>query len=181
MKKYIRGLNESFGTSVSLIEEEDIPGVLDVLEEVFGHIDPREEIERKLRKRLLNGFSIKIEEGGKILGCYIINPKSVNEFISDIENDKLSDFKSYNTEIYMDEDFSDNGLQGIALALLPEYRNMGYGDTLRKWYDNDPRFDYIWGVQDKKLGNIENWKRSRDIIAECPTHFATLKKLNYGR
>jgi len=172
-------LTESFfRPDISLIEERDIPQIVNILYEAFGHIDTKEEIEKKLRPRMLNEISLKLTSGGEVIGCYILNPRSVNIFIDDIIHNRLNDFKNENTEIYLDEPVSDKGLQGIALSILPKWRSQGYGDMLKTWYDSDPRFDYIWGVQDKRLGNIEQWKKSRDIIAECPTHFATLRKLN---
>lgn len=171
-------LSESFFQPViSTIEENDIPKVVEILYEAFGHIDPKDEIERKLRPRMLNGVSLKISVGGEIIGCYILNPRSIREFISDINQNKLKDFKSDNTEIYLDSEMSNKGLQGIALAVLPNWRSKGYGDLLKTWYDKDPRFDYIWGVQDKRLQNIDHWKKTREIFAECPTHFATIRSL----
>lgn len=177
MGKHILLIESFFKPEVSLIEESDIPQLVDILYEVFGQIDSKEEIERKLRPRMLNGVSIKLGNAQQIIGCYILNPRSVNAFIEDINQNKLKDFNSQNTKFYIDKKFSDKGLQGIALAILPDWRSYGFGNLLKTWYDSDPRFDYIWGVQDKRLGNIDHWKKSREIIAECPTHFATLREL----
>jgi len=172
-------LFETFTTpQISTIEEIDIPQVVDVLHSSFGHIDDKETIATKLRPRMLNGLSLKLQMGDEIIGCYLLAPKSVNTFISDIQAGALKDFPSETTQIYLQDQLSDKGLQGIALSLLPEWRSQGYGNLLKTWYFNDHRFDYVWGVQDKRLGNIEDWKKSRNIIAESPTHFATLRKLN---
>lgn len=175
--KHILLIESFFKPEVSLIDENDIPQIVNILYETFGQIDSKEEIERKLRPRMLNGVSLKLGNAEQIIGCYILNPRSVNDFISDIGQNKLKDFNSQNTELYIDKKFSDKGLQGIALAILPDWRSYGFGNLLKTWYDSDRNFDYIWGVQDKRLGNIEHWKKSREIIAECPTHFATLREL----
>jgi hypothetical protein len=171
-------LFETFTTSqISTIEEDDIPQVVDVLHSSFGHIDDKETIATKLRPRMLNDLSLKLSIDGQIVGCYLLAEKSVNVFIEGIQTGALKDFPSETTQIYLQDHLSDKGLQGIALSLLPEWRSQGYGNLLKNWYFNDHRFDYVWGVQDKRLGNIEDWKKSRDVIAESPTHFATLRRL----
>jgi len=172
-------LYETFSIpTISTIKEEDIPQVVEVLYTSFGHIDTRDTIAAKLRPRMLNGLSLKLSIDGQTVGCYLLAEKSVNVFIDDIHRGVLKDFPADSTEIYLNEPLGDKGLQGIALSLLPEWRSQGYGNLLKTWYFNDHRFDYVWGVQDKRLGNIEDWKKSRDVIAESPTHFATLRRLN---
>jgi hypothetical protein len=68
-------------------------------------------------------------------------------------------------------------LQGISLAILPDYRKLGLGKKMKQ-YVNGLNYDYTWGVQDKKLNNIDFWTKTREVFAESNTHFATyiLKK-----
>jgi hypothetical protein len=174
--KNLKVFEDYSAPEVSVIESEDVPKIVDILHSSFGHIDSKETIASKLLPRMLNGISIKLTVNGEIVGCYILATKSVNAFISDIKSNNLKDFKSGNTQLYLKEEMSDRGLQGIALSIMPEWRSYGYGNLLKNWYSGDPRFDYIWGVQDKNLGNIEDWKKTREIFAECPTHFATIRK-----
>lgn len=171
-------LFENYTTpQVSLIEEEDIPGVVDVLYAAFGHIDDKVTIATKLRPRMCNGLSLKLTLGDQIIGCYLLHTKSINQFIKEIREGLIKDFKAEETQIRLEEKVNDKGLQGIALSVLPQWRGQGYGELLRDWYSRDLRFDYVWGVQDKKLGNITHWQKTRSIFAESPTHFATIKKL----
>lgn len=159
---------------ISTIKNEDIDEVIEILSIVFGFIDNKEEIKKKILRRLNNNLSIKIELNGEIIGCYLLAEKSVNEFINQINNDDLKDFPKVETKVLLSDKLSDNGIQGISLAILPKYREKGFGEKLKKYVDN-LNYDYIWGVQDKKLKNINFWTRTRKIIAESNTHFATIK------
>lgn len=171
--KYIR-LFENFNPEISVIIPEDNDDVIDLLHEVFGFIDSKEAIKSKILKRLNNGLSIKISYDGKIVGCYLLAEKSVNEFIDDIENDKISDFRKSETSIDLPNDPGNYGIQGISLAVLPEYRDLGLGKMMKD-YVKGMGYDYIWGVQDKKLKNINFWEKSRDVFAESPTKYATIE------
>jgi hypothetical protein len=163
---------------ISHIKEEDNDIVVDILAEVFGYIDDREEIKRKISKRLNNNLSIKISFKDKIVGCYLLGEKSINEFIRQISQNELKDFPRDQTKIInLPSNLSDNGLQGISLAILPDYRKLGLGKKMKQ-YVNGLNYDYTWGVQDKKLNNIDFWTKTREVFAESNTHFATymLKK-----
>ena len=158
---------------IDIIKPEDNDEVIDILSEVFGIIDEKEEIKRKISRRLNNNLSIKITLDGKIIGCYLLADKSINEFIRQINQNELKDFPKNKTKIYLESSLSDKGIQGISLAILPEYRKYGFGQKMKK-YVNDLEYDYIWGVQDKRLKNIDFWTRTREIFAESETHFATI-------
>lgn len=160
---------------ISKIEPYDNDSIIDILSVVFKIVDDKETIRNRISKRLNNNLSVKIEIDGKIVGCYLLAEKSINEFISDINDDKLKDFPKKSTKILIDSDFSDNGLQGISLAILPEFRGFNLGSKLKE-YTYNLGYDYIWGVQDKKLENIEFWKRTRDIIAESPNAYASISR-----
>jgi ribosomal protein S18 acetylase RimI-like enzyme len=166
-----------FNTQITIIKPKDNNDIIDILSKVFGFIDNKEEIKRKISRRLNNNLSIKIELNGKIVGCYLLAEKSINEFIRQINSNELKDFPKNETNIMISDKLSDNGIQGISLAVLPEYRDKGFGEKLKNYVDNLD-YDYIWGVQDKKLENINFWTKTRKIIVESDTHFATLKVRN---
>jgi len=162
---------------ISIINEEDNNDVVEILVINFGFIDSKEEILRKIKPRLNNGISIKASIDDKIVGCYLLAEKSLNLFFEQIKSNSLTDFPKDETEIYFKEKISDKGLQGISLAVLPEYKNMGIGSKLKN-YTYSLGYDYIWGVQDKKLNNIDFWKNTRELIVESNTHYTTLKRNN---
>jgi GNAT superfamily N-acetyltransferase len=160
---------------ISIIKEEDNNDIIEILAINFGFIDSKEEILRKIKPRLNNGISIKASIDNKIVGCYLLAEKSLNLFFEQIKNNTLADFPKNETKIYSKEKISDNGLQGISLAVLPEYKNIGIGSALKN-YTYGLGYAYIWGVQHKKLNNIDFWKNTREVIAESNTHYATLKR-----
>jgi Acetyltransferase (GNAT) family len=170
-------LFESTSSDISIISPEDNDEIIDILANVFGFIDDRQTIKSKISKRLNNGLSVKIKYNGEIVGCYLLAEKSIYDFINDIEQNKLSDFKKDNTQINLPFKLSNRGLQGISLAILPKYRNLNLGKKLKE-YTLSLGYDYVWGVQDKKLNNIDFWKKSRIVFAESPDRYATVKLLN---
>lgn len=164
-------------THISNITPDDNDEVVDLLYSVFGGFGySKEELKKRITPRLNNNISIKIKEGDKIVGVYLFNEKSINKFIDEIKEDKVTDFRLDDTKITLNEEISDNGLQGIALAVLPSYKGLGYGNKLKE-YSYNMGYDYIWGVQDKKLNNIDFWLNSRNIFAESSNRYATYIKL----
>lgn len=182
MRKYINLMvnNPMINGNITIekIEEKDNEKIGDILYLIFGkkiNIS-RDELFNKVKKRLNNGISVCIKNKGEIVGVYLLNEKSINEFINEIINDSVYDFKSSDTKIFLDEKLSDNGLQGIALGVLEEYQHYGFGKKLKE-YTYNLGYDYIWGVQDKLLNNINFWTNSRKIFAESSNRYATYIKL----
>lgn len=66
------------------------------------------------------------------------------------------------------------GLEGLALAIRPEFQHSGLSDILLR-YTETLGFNYIWGYQDKRLNNIEFWLRTRKILMETPEFFITYR------
>jgi hypothetical protein len=176
--KYIKS-HEALNSNIKVdkIVESDNIQAIDVLYSSFSKfVNSKEELLNKIKPRLNNDLSICLKLDDKIIGVYLLNEKSINDFIKSIHNNQVSDFKKDDTVIRLSEELSDNGLQGIAFSILPEYRNLGYGNLLKK-YTYNMNYEYIWGVQDKKLNNIDHWLKSRKIFAESSNRYATYKKL----
>jgi len=153
------------------IEEE----CLDVLYNVFGFLEKdKESMRLRVQPRLSNGLSVALSMGEKIIGCYLLNEKSAQIFIDEIHEGKIGDFPPDETKIYFSGNIPGKGIQGIALAIDPEYRDMGFGKMLKGWAKN-LGYDYIWGVSDKNLENIDQWRKERQILAESPTRWATIE------
>ena len=174
-----RFLNESSqNIQINIITPEKVEGVIDILYENFGFLEKdKESLRERVYPRLLNGLSIYLELNGKVEGCYLLNEKSAQTFIEEIENNKIKDFPKDQTKIYIKEKIEGRGLQGIALAINPELKGLGLGQMLKDWVKN-LNYDYIWGVADKKLENIENWRNTRELLAESPERWATIQFFN---
>ena len=184
VKKYIKDFDQLISEShqpfieVSKIKENDEMDVLDVLHTVLSEKIKikKEDLHQKVKPRLSNGISICLKYNSEIVGAYLLNNKSINDFIDQIRQDKISDFRRDETRIDLNEKLSDKGLQGIALVVLNEYRGEGLGRILKE-YTYKLGYDYIWGVQDKSLENIDFWTKTRKIFAESRNRYATYIKL----
>jgi GNAT superfamily N-acetyltransferase len=64
------------------------------------------------------------------------------------------------------------GVEGIALGVLPKFKNQGIGKKLIE-YPKTLGIDYIWGYQLKSLQNIDNWLKRRKIYWENPQIYIT--------
>lgn len=169
------GINQP---QVDVIKDEDLEGVLDVLFGCFGNFfNNKQQLLEKLKRRIFNGLSICLKVNDSIVGVYLLNEKSINDFIDEINKGLISDFPKDKTKISLEENLSDNGIQGIALCVLDEYKGSGYGKILKDYVDS-LGYDYVWGVQDKDLKNIDFWRKTRKVFAESDTRWATYKLNN---
>jgi hypothetical protein len=174
MLNYKKFLESISNISISKIQNSDIDDVIDVLYSVFGHLEvDKEALKKRVTPRLLNNLSIKISLNNKIVGCYLLAEKSAQEFINDIKLDKIKDFPLNDTKIYYDN-ITGNGIQGIALAISEEHRGMSLGKELKN-YAKNLGYDHIWGVQDKRLENINFWMKTRELLAESSSRYATIE------
>lgn len=156
--------NKNNNVFIKTIQKEDLEEVVDVLYETFGHYhSSKEELFERLKKRILNNLSICLKTGNRVVGVYLLNEKSINEFIKQIQMNEISDFPKNKTKFFLDEVLSNNGLQGIALCVLKSNRNFGFGKLLKE-HTYEMGYDYIWGVQDKGLNNIEFWKKQEKYL-----------------
>ena len=160
---------------ISPINPAETDEIIEVLYQTFKTIGATRDDLYGLTPRITNGISLKATHKGEIVGVYLLKENSINNFIESIESDKIKDFRRSETQIFLKEPLSDNGIQGIALAILPEYRSMGIPGKMIEQIRN-MGYDYMWGVQDKSLENIEYWKKTRKIFAESPINWATYIK-----
>jgi len=161
--------------NISVIRSDEVDDVVDLLGQSFGHIDSNSEIKRKLYNRITNGLSIRAKIDNKIVGVYLVAEKSAKKFLEDVLDGRLDSHK--NAKIFISKNLiSDNGIQGIALCVDKDYRGLGIGNKLKSYFNN-LKYDYIWGVQDKRLNNINHWTKSRVIFMEDDNYYCTIKFL----
>lgn len=150
---------------ISKIETEDIPECLDVCSVVFSKVMNPGAVKGYVNSAADWGISVKAEYKGKIVGCYILNKKPIAGY-------------SYCAKEDLGRYAGLNGVQGVGLAVLPEYRDLGIGKKLRE-YPLHQGYDYIWGIHMKGLKNIDNWvKFGRRIVCETGAMYVTLMDLS---
>jgi GNAT superfamily N-acetyltransferase len=120
------------------------------------------------------GLSKVAEVDGKFAGFYLLRKGSVMEVLSD-------DPEFAGITVYEDLDpyRGKRGVEGVALAVLPEFRGSGVGRALMD-APKSMGFDYIYGYQFKSLGNLQNWLGRRRLVAETTTFYCTLQDLHHG-
>lgn len=106
-------------------------------------------------------LSLSAEVGGKLAGYYLIRERDIPKGGKDY--DQFQGLK---------------GLEGIALGVFPEYKNMGVGKQLIEYPRMIGGYDYIWGMQFKSLKNIDDWLKRRKIYAETPYIYVTYQIFN---
>lgn len=167
IKKLIRKLileNFNSNVKISKIEKNDIEECLNICSEVFSNVMSKSGVYNYVKHTADWNISIKASLDDKIIGCYIFNEESVTNF----ENCQKEDLKSYKNL---------RGIQGVALAVLPEFKGLGIGKKLRD-FPLHLGYDYIWGQHLKGLKNIDNWtKFGRRVVADCGGLIITLMDL----
>jgi hypothetical protein len=86
----------------------------------------------------------------KILGVYLIG------------TNQLSNYKDL------------RGIEGVLLAVDDSIRGQGWGNKLKD-YPKTLGVDYIWGMQLKSLGNLNDWLKRRELVGETEDCYITLE------
>jgi hypothetical protein len=158
---------ETFIDYVGVDNKEDIISCLDICEKTFFKYTNgvRSYIENMANWDL----SLKAIYDDKIVGCYILNEDSITCFKSNTGFDILR-----YTGL--------NGLHGVGLAVLEEYKGLGIGRALRDFpCENMLNYDYIFGMHLESLKNLENWKKIREVVSTTPTMHITLQDFSKKR
>lgn len=137
---------------IEKIELNDIDGICELADIIFSeHMSGNKEY---VNYSTNWDISVKLTLDGNIIGFYLFNDSNLSQ---DIFNDK-------------------RGVQGVALGVNSEYRDLGYGKMLiEESYKLFSTYDYIWGMHLSSLGNLEDWKKRRTILNEGSNLFLSYK------
>jgi len=147
--------------------------VLEVCRKALGPYASRGMIDGICGWALKNNQSVKLTLDGKVIGAYVLSDRtSLMDCIS-------SGFSAREFAIPKEEiDWlkSHKGIQGVALAVDPEYKSQGYGKMLIDYSLKLP-YDYIWGLQQSNLNNLQHWLKRRKLVAQSPGMNVTYARL----
>lgn len=101
--------------------------------------------------------SIKAIYYGRAIGMYLVGDRHLFEVIKDEKATPTDDLSHYANKV---------GVEGVALAVIPEAQKMGVGKKLKAALLNMVAADYIFGLQYKNLNNLQHWLKSRRIVAQ---------------
>lgn len=129
---------------------------LDVFKQAFPQYD-FETIKDFIMNSVKWDKSIKATHQDKTIGIYLIGDRQLQDVIEDekaIPNENLDKYKNR------------IGVEGVALAVMPEYQKQGIGKKLKDALVNMTTANYIFGLQYKSLNNLQNWLKSRRLVAQ---------------
>ena len=154
--KYLKLFENFNNPEIGEINPEDKEIIMDLVATIFSGMTEMsyDECVEYMEETADLEKSVKLTLNGKIIGCYIIADKDLEE--------------------YPDK----KGIEGIALCILPEYRGHGYGEMLKDWLENYAEannYDFIFGQHLKSLNNLEPWLKRRELFKEDEDSFYTIK------
>lgn len=157
------------GFAIEDIQQDDIKEILILCAKVFVHVMKPEATVKYLYKDTNWRISKKAVYNGQIVGCYLFNETQISEAID------INDIEHVRENLYPYT--KKRGVQGVALAVLKEFRGANFGRELRNIPLNSG-YDYIWGEHLNGLQNRDNWVNfGRRVVAEYPDYFITLMDL----
>lgn len=165
-KKYIFG-KEDKPENIKIVKASPLykKQIENVLWKSFqGHMSKKYLITYVFLTSNLNKSYVALNEYNQVIGVMMLGDNQVTDFFekNSPQYEKYSKLK---------------GIEGVALCVDPEYRNLGIGDKLRK-IPTTLGYDYVWGQQLKSLKNINQWlKFGRRIVYEDKTMYVTLMDL----
>lgn len=171
MKKIIeevrKVLRESFeDTNLRKFKSEDREQVMNLMIKAFSHLMPESQIPAYTDHYTNYSKSIVAEQDGEIIGFYLLGDRQLR--------DGVESYLDSDVYVNLDEYDQKNGVEGVVLVVADEYRGTGVGSKLKD-YSKTVGADYIWGLQYKDLGNLEQWLRRRVLAAETPGINITLE------
>jgi hypothetical protein len=142
--------------TIHKMTEDDVKIIYEKLSDVFDKTGMSNEQIWEEVENFNMDLSIVAKVGDNLAGFYFIS------------NDQIPK-GGYNENELMDL----NGIEGIALGVFKEYKNMNVGKKLIEYPKSLPGVDYIWGYQFKSLKNIDDWLKRRKIYFENKAFYIT--------
>jgi hypothetical protein len=105
---------------------------------------------------------------GRTVGAYLLGRRDMPSVIASIPGVQVfEDLSKYAGK---------KGVEGVSVFIEKPFRGR-VGSRLLDVPYGIPDVDYIWGLAHKRLGNIENWKQRRRVIAESDQMYVTVVDL----
>jgi len=102
----------------------------------------------------------------EVIGTYLLSSKDIMSYQEVFPDQDLRKYKNL------------KGIEGVAFAVLPEFRSKGVGKQLRSIVENLGQ-DYIWGEQMENLNNIEHWKNhGRRVLGKVNGVYISIQDLS---
>lgn len=181
-------LMENYNQEVIIrkFQSEDRETILKLMIESFSHLMPEEQIPGYTDSVTNYSKSIVAVRDNVVVGAYLFGDNQLSNIVEHLEAEKTKqgeeevgavsrdDIKIYiNPEDYIHK----KGIEGVALVIAKSERGSGLGSKLKD-YTRTLGYDYIWGMQYKELGNLEQWLKRRKLAAETKELNITVEDFN---
>jgi len=145
---------------VDYIKEEDIQTLLDIKYEDFKQDYESKEKHNAYARQFINTkTSLKLMDGDKIIGGYILYPTTIkSEFEGWLD---INNFYYDVTPL-----LNKKGVVGFSLFIDKKYRKKGLGQMLIDHVMNDISIDFMMGYAYHSLGNIKQWMKRRYLLMD---------------
>ena len=100
-------------------------------------------------------LSLKAVANNEIIGFYMLGTRPLEKTL---EEENAKELPGENLQRYS----TMKGIEGVALGVIPEYRKKGIA-SLFKNQVRGMGYDFIYGMQYKSLGNLQNWTKESSI------------------
>ena len=147
--------------------DEDEKQVISLTVDAFREFMHYSEIPKYIKSIVNFNKSIVIDKEGVIIGFYLLSDRQIMEIIS--EESKIIFYEDI--ELYKNK----MGIEGVALFVKDSYRGKGFATQLKN-YIKTLEVDYIFGLQFKKLNNLNQWLKNRRLVAENDELNITIEK-----
>lgn len=147
------------------VKARDQSQIFELMRGAFGHVMSPEAI-RPYTKGVTNWQkSIVVTRGSEVLGFYLLGDDQLNSVLGTRDIKIYFDPKEYANK---------KGVEGVALVVKPSARELGLGSKLKD-FTRTLGYDYIWGMQFKKLHNLDHWLKRRKLAAETKNMNVTVE------
>lgn len=138
-------------------KDEDERQVMSLMINEFSKFMSESEIVEYTKSITNFNKSIVVDLAGVIIGFYLIGDRQ----ISDVFKEENQVIFHEDINIYKDK----LGVEGVALFVEKSHRGKGFASKLKK-YIKTLEVDYVFGFQFKKLNNLKQWLKCRNLVAE---------------
>ena len=137
-------------------DQQSIQDALEVFKQAFPQYE-FESIKDFIMSSVNWNKSIKATSDDKTVGIYLIGDRQLFDVIEDEKAVPIENLDKYKGKI---------GVEGVALAVMPEFQKIGIGKKLKDALLSMTSANYIYGLQYKSLNNLQNWLKSRRLVAQ---------------
>lgn len=145
---------ETVSSTIESISQRDIDTIMEMMVDIFSAHMSEGALINYLNHATDWNLSKKLVYNGKIIGCYLFGEGDIVDLVSHCDHIDLSPFEGL------------RGIEGIAVAVLPEFRGTGLGNKLKD-LPRSMGYDYVYGQQLKSLNNLDDWLKRRFLVADC--------------